>query len=176
MWYVFAKKKFDTAIAALWLSPKDVNALGIEANWTKNCEPCKNDEYHVTMMYLGSLDQIEGKKDLIEKSFKDISKQFKPFTIELGGVTKFFSDKENQPLVSTINAPEIEELRRVLVDTFNKLDIHEREDGPSFVPHMTLGYICEDFDLNSVKINKREVKIKSLVLSWGGDLKYFDLG
>ena len=68
MWYVFAKKKFDTAIAALWLSPDDVKSLGVEANWTKKCEQTIDDEYHITMMYLGSLDQIEGKKDKIEKN------------------------------------------------------------------------------------------------------------
>jgi 2'-5' RNA ligase len=56
------------------------------------------------------------------------------------------------------------------------MKIQENEENPSFVPHMTLGFICNDFDLNSVDIKNKTVKIDSLTLSWGGDLEHYKLG
>jgi len=171
MWYRFSKKKYDSAIVALCFSPQDIKKLKIKHNLTKD-EIVPSDEYHVTMMYLGKLKDLQKDKKHIENILENLAKKHVPFELKLGGITKFFSDKDKNPFVFTVNAPEIEILRSEILDTMDKLGIQEPEDSLTFVPHMTLAY-SEPFDVNEIELSKNTLNVKGIYLSWGGDLKLF---
>ncbi len=171
MWYRFSKKKYDSAIVALCFSPKEISSLKIKHNLSKK-EIVPKDEYHVTMMYLGELKNLKKDKSHIEKALEKLAEKHKPFDLKLGGITKFFSDKDKNPFVFTVNAPEVEVLRNAILDCMDKLNIIEPEDSPSFIPHMTLAY-SEPFDVNDIELTNDTLKVKGIYLSWGGDLKLF---
>jgi len=171
MWYKFSKKKYDSAIVALCFSSKDISSLKIKHNLSKE-EIVPKDEYHVTMMYLGKLTDLKKDKAFIEKTLEKLAQKHKPFELKLGGITKFFTEKDKNPFVFTVNAPEVEILRNEILDCMDKLNIKEPEDSPSFVPHMTLAY-SEPFDVNEIELKNDILKVKGIYLSWGGDLKLF---
>ena len=172
MWYKFCKKKYDSAIIALWFKPESIANLNIKHDLDKK-ELSGPEEHHVTMMYIGNLDEIKKDRKLIEKSLENLAKNQKPFKLELGGVAKFFTDKDKKPYVFTVNSPEIEPLRNTIVNTMNAIGIKEPENSPSFVPHMTFGFMEPDNDIDSVKLSKKKLNVDGITLSWGGDLKFF---
>jgi 2'-5' RNA ligase len=179
MWYRFSKKKYDSAIVALWLSPDDVKKIKINhknIDWEEKDTPSEKDEFHITLMYLGDLVDIKKDRDTIEKLIENICADFKFVEITLGGIVKFYVKSELSPVAFTINSPQIESLRTKLLESMGKIGIKEPEGSPSFVPHMTLGYAREDFDTNSVDVKNDTIKINDLALSWGGEIKRFKLG
>lgn len=173
MWYKLAKKKFDTAIVALWLKPEDVKSLGIKKLTWSGGEKSKNDEFHVTMIYLGELSKINRAK--IRQKIKKICKEMKPFEVKLGGICRFNNGAENLPIVFPVNASEIEKLRADLVSEMKEIGIEEEDRGLGFFPHMTLGYAPEDFDLNAVAYKNDTILIDRITISWGGYLEHIPL-
>ena len=172
MCYKFSKK-YDTAIVALWFKPEQIKKLKIKHKLDKDgvTDP---EEFHVTMMYLGKLIDINKDKKIIEQCVEKLASKYDPFKLTLGGVAKFFTDKEKNPIVFTVNADEIESLRNDILNTMKSIGVNEQEDCPSFVPHMTLGFVDKDNDLNSINIKNDELLVDGICLSWGGNKKYFN--
>lgn len=170
MWYK-KSKKYNTAIVALWFKPKDIKNIKIDHNFKKR-EVTENKDFHITLMYLGELKDIEDKKSSIEDILENISQKYKDFTINIGGVAKFFSDKET-PIVFTINSVEIEKIRFDLLQGMNSIGIKDSATF-GFVPHMTLAFTEDaDIDLKDIDITNNELPVTGVCLSWGGNLKHF---
>lgn len=174
MWYKFSKKKYDTAIVALCFKPKDIKGLKIKHKLTKK-DLTKSDEFHVTLMYLGDIEDIKTKKFSIEKALKKLATQYSVFNLTVGGVAKFFVDGDKNPYVFTVNSPEIEPLRQDILSYMENIGISEPSDTKPFIPHMTLGFFDDSNNLNSIEIEETELEVKDIVLSWGGEIISFAL-
>jgi 2'-5' RNA ligase len=172
VWYKFSKKKYDTAIVALCFKPKDIKGLKIKHKLTKK-DLTKSDEFHVTLMYLGDIEDIKTKKFSIEKALKKLATQYSVFNLTVGGVAKFFVDGDKNPYVFTVNSPEIEPLRQDILSYMENIGISEPSDTKPFIPHMTLGFCDSDDDIDSVSVGKDQLEVDSVCLSWGGDIQYF---
>lgn len=158
---------------ALWFKKKDIKDLEID-HPLQSKEKSPDDEFHVTMMYLGDLKDISQHKADIEKTLKEIASNQKPFEIEIGGITQFFSEKDKKPLVFSINSRAIEPLRFELLETMKNIGIEEPESSPPFTPHMTVGFSEKDkLKFNDFSTQEDSLKVESIHLSWGGDLKEF---
>ena len=173
MWYKIAKKKYDSAIVALWFKPSSIKSLKIKHNLPKQ-DVTNPDEFHVTMMYIGDLKDIKKDRAVIEKTLSILAKSYKDFDITIGGVAKFFTDKEKSPIVLTVNSKEVEKLRDDLIATMGAIGIVEDKDF-GFTPHMTLAFTDES-DFSDISLGKDKLEVSGLCLSWGGDLKHFDFG
>lgn len=172
MWYKFSKKKYDTAIVALWFKSKDIKGLKIKHKLTKK-DLTKTDEFHVTLMYLGDLSDIKIKKFSIEKALRKLSTQYNVFNLTVGGVAKFFVEGDKNPYVFTVNSPEIEPLRQDILKAMNDVGVEEPADTKPFIPHMTLGFCDTDDDIDSVSVGEDQLEVDGLCLSWGGEIQYF---
>jgi len=173
MWYKLAKKKYDSAIVALWFKPASIKSLKIKHNLPKQ-DVTDSKEFHVTMMYIGDLVDIKKDKPVIEKALQTLADSYKDFEITLGGVATFFTEDKKRPIVLTVNSPEIEKLRNDLVSTMGAIGIVEDKDF-GFVPHLTLAFTESD-DLSKISLQNDTLEVSGLCLSWGGDLKHFDFG
>jgi 2'-5' RNA ligase len=173
MWYKLAKQKYDSAIVALWFKPSSIKALKIKHNLPKK-DITDPKEFHITMMYIGDLVDIKKDRAVIDKAVQTLAKSYKNFEITLGGVAKFFTYKDKNPIVFTANSPEIEKLRNDLVSTMGAIGIVEDKDF-GFVPHLTLAFTESD-DLSDISLVNDKLEVEGLCLSWGGDLKHFNFG
>lgn len=172
MWYRFCKKKYSTAIVALCFKPESIKRLKIKHDLPKK-DIVGLDEYHVTMMYLGELSDLKKDRATIEKSLLTLAQKYTSFKLTIGGVAKFFTDGDKAPYVFTVNAPEIESLRKDVVASMNSIGIEEPEGSPDFIPHMTLGFTEPKENLNSISLKNDELDVEGIHLSWGGDPKLF---
>lgn len=172
MWYKESKKKYTSAIVAIWFDKSDIDSLKLTHNISAS-ESTKDEEFHITLMYLGELSDIKKDRRLIEKCLENISSNVKSFPINLGGVAQFFNNEKKKPLVFTINSVELEDLRNQVKQAMASIGINEPDGSPAFVPHMTLGFV-EDFNnLNDISLKSYAMKVKGMHISWGGDLKEF---
>lgn len=174
MWWKICKKKYTSAIVALWFDPQQIKKLNIKHDFKKEYV-VDNQSYHITLMYLGDLSDIGSSKKLIENIVKNIADNFSKFKVEIGGVAKFFKQDNNSPCVFIMNAFEIEPLRLRIMNAMNSIGVYEPNNAESFIPHMTLGYLPDEEDLQSISLSHHTLDVQALTLSWGGDLKHFQL-
>jgi hypothetical protein len=172
MWYKLAKK-YDSAIVALWFKPSSIKKLKIKHNLLRQ-DITDSKEFHVTMMYIGDLVDINEDKPVIEKALQTLADSYKDFEITLGGVAKFFTDQDKKPIVFTVNSSEIEKLRNDLVEIMAAIGITEDKDF-GFVPHMTLAFTDSE-NLEDISLQNDKLEVSGLCLSWGGELKHFSFG
>lgn len=172
MWYKESKKKYTSAIVAIWFDKNDIDSLKLKHNISKS-EFTNDEEFHITLMYLGELSDIKKDRGVIEKCIESISSEIETFSIKLGGIAQFFNDDKKKPLVLTINSVELENLRNKVKQSMSSIGIHEPDGSPAFVPHMTLGFVENFNNLNDISMKSYEMKVKGIHISWGGNLKEF---
>jgi 2'-5' RNA ligase len=164
-------KKYDSAIVALWFKPSSIKSLKIKHNLPKK-DITDPKEFHVTMMYLGDLVDIKKDKAVIEKALQILVNKYENFEITLGGVAKFFTNEDKDPIVFTINSPEIEKLRNEIVSVMESIGIKENKPF-GFIPHLTLAFTDSE-NIGDISLENDTLEVSGLCLSWGGNLKHFD--
>jgi hypothetical protein len=97
------------------------------------------DEMHVTMVYLGHTDEVDA--DAVKRAVGALAPR-PAFTANVSGHARFTGD-EQDVIVALIDAPEIEQLRRDLIDVLAIEDIGNASDH-GYTPHMTLMYVNPD--------------------------------
>ena len=154
------KEYENTAIVAL-VPPDDVaNGVALPTDGALS-----QDDLHVTMAYLGDTSKLDQKKTL--GIVKGIASELAPIMANMNGLTRFTQTHkpDTHAVVLNVDAPEIDELRRALVD---KLELEPGDHG--FTPHMTLSYIPGDSsDMPDVLLPAEPVEFGSLWVFWGNE-------
>ena len=161
------KEYEDTAIVALVPTEEIANAIAINGDGA-----LPPSELHVTMAYLGDVSQFDRDKTL--SMLREHAHNTQPIAAKLNGVTRFTeTHKPNEhAVVLNVDAPEIETLRRDLVDMFGL-----NSDTHGFTPHMTLSYIPSDSDgLPDVILPEDPVDFDALWVWWGEERYRFPFG
>jgi 2'-5' RNA ligase len=146
-------------MVALYPDPNLADALALDGGEAAN-------GLHVTLAYLGQLDeQTEGPDSLIER-VTDWASRIDPLVGQISGVGRFNAGPgSEQPVVyASVDIPALPEAREMLVGAI--------DGGPYFVnklhgytPHMSLAY--GNVDLNSLDIPTIETAFPHVSIVWG---------
>lgn len=131
------------------------------------------DNLHITLAFLGDSRTLDMKH--VAWAMADFSEKVKPIKTLLQGIARFVSGNETDPIVTTIDSPDLPAFRQALTDA---LDAHwipyHKEHG--FIPHMTLAYIPKDDPMPLDTIEPLEMNFSEVYLAVGDQWIGFLLG
>jgi len=131
------------------------------------------DDLHITLAFLGDSRTLDKKK--IAWAMVDFTMNVKPIKTQLQGIARFVSGNENDPIVATIDSPDLPAFRQSLTDALDKHGIpYHKEHG--FIPHMTIAYIPKDDPMPLDTIEPLEINFNEAYLVVGGQWIEFQLG
>lgn len=137
-------------------------------------------DLHITLGYFGkteagggTVDDAEFREDLLYVT-REVAARLKPFEVNINGIARFSAD-DNDPVVALADSPVLEDARRMLVEVCESENIKlVRNHG--YTPHMTLGFADHDTDIPLRRWIPRKIRITNIVLGYGRDYTYIDLG
>jgi 2'-5' RNA ligase len=126
------------------------------------------DEMHVTLGYLGKLDDISN-LDELKDTVSAYSKGKKPMKGTFGGIGRFNGSETSggkDVLYASLDLPDLPEFRQGLVEVLDKNDTPVSKIH-GYTPHMTLTYFPSDSKLPVDRIETTEVTFDTLYLVLG---------
>jgi 2'-5' RNA ligase len=156
-----ADSEANTGImVALYPDPNLADALALDGGE-------KPDELHVTLAYLGQLDeQTETSPDLLIERVTEWARAHPPLVGQVSGIGRFNAGPgSEQPVVyASIDIPALPESRAMLIAALDDSPYRVARDH-GFTPHMTLLY--GGMDLNSLDIPTIETAFTHVSIMWG---------
>lgn len=131
------------------------------------------DNLHITLCYLGdnrTLDVIK-----IGDAVQSWARASTPIKVQLQGLARFVSEGDKDPVVMTVDSPELPEFRMNLTTMFDVRGIRYHEEH-GFIPHMTLAYIDKDANLPIETIEPLELNFDTVYFVNGEAWTEFRLG
>lgn len=130
------------------------------------------DNLHVTLAFLGDERTLDRSK--LVGAMADFVMSVKPIKTQLQGIARFVSGGEKDPIVATIDSPDLPAFRQALTDALDKHGIpYHKEHG--FIPHMTIAYIPKDDPMPMDTIEPLEMNFDSACLVVGNQWIAFQL-
>jgi 2'-5' RNA ligase len=182
MWYRFIRSagQHTSAIIGLFLDDDAKKAIDFDPSKYKfpdsaTIEPA--DDYHVTLVYLGKVADISGKREQIAKICEDFANTIEPIKGRVGGLGRFYGDPDGDthPLVALYDSPGLSAMRERLVDELKMIEV-EVDESHGFTPHITLAYIPSDSDTPELEWDGgKEFEIRSITLAWADDRMEYNL-
>ncbi len=144
------------------------------------------DQLHVTLAYLGRVDDIpeDGKlspattSDLIRIVLGAFAQGAKPLTGTIGGIGRFAPSPQSDgrsPIYAGVNVPGLQNFRRRLVDTLETAG-YDVEKNFDYHPHCTLIYVPQDAPMPVNDVPSLPLIFDELCLAIGDDRYFFKLG
>ncbi|MGW1275498.1 2'-5' RNA ligase family protein [Streptomyces tsukubensis] len=122
------------AMVALYL-PADIASAIAHPDGT---EP---HDLHITLAYLGSADTLPGRPDDLAHTVAAALSGAAPLTGKIGGIGRFPSSGDGEPVFVPVDVPGLSELRQQITGALSRTHLagalHTEHD---FTPHITLGY------------------------------------
>jgi 2'-5' RNA ligase len=147
-------------MVALYPDPNLADALALTGGE-------KPDELHVTLAYLGQIDdQVVTSPDQLIEGVTDWAGAFSPMLGQISGVGRFNAGPgSDKPVVyASVDIPALPEAREMLVAAIGSAGFSVARDH-GFTPHMTLLY--GGTDLNALDIPTIETVFSSVSIVWG---------
>ena len=143
-------------------------------------------DLHVTLAYLGNMDDATppGKLNPAEsrENLSAILRAFaasrSPIVGSTGGLGRFApSDSSDgaSPVIALVNAPDLQEWRRALVNAIESAGYSAAADF-DYMPHITLAYIPPDAEMPVQDVPRLSLRFETLCLVIGDDRYYFPIG
>lgn len=160
------------AMVALYLSPADAERLVVD-----HPQATPADEMHLTLLYLGRVDEMEVDRDALTAVLRDFAATNSPLSIKLTGVGRFFGvgDGDEDAYYAIVESVGLQELRGELVTAVSALDI-EPDNPRDFTPHITLAYLQREEVAPAVNLPETEINLGTLTLKWGDERVDYPLG
>lgn len=131
--------------------------------------PC--DEIHMTVVYLGKLADFDQEQQrTIIGVVTEVAQKHKAIEGEINGVGRFFTtnDDGEQPVWLGGDFPGLRELREDIVNALRAAGIEWEESHPDYHPHITIGWVPEDYEGVGFTINPYETRIDNVTVYFGG--------
>ncbi len=128
----------------------------INNNIDQNLKWVNKENWHLTLKFLGDTDP--DKLKIIEQSMKEISKEYKNFSIQFSGLNAF--PDINHPRVLYL---EINKGYKILCDIYNDLEkkLTEKSFAPDqkkYTPHLTIARSYKNTDYKKLFQNLKNIK------------------
>jgi 2'-5' RNA ligase len=130
------------------------------------------DNLHITLAFLGDSRTLDMEKAALAVS--EFAKTSNPIKTTLQGIARFVSGGEEDPIVATIDSPDLPEFRQELCAYLGKQGIpYHKNHG--FIPHMTLAYIYAGDEMPIDTVEPMELNFSKVYLVDGGEWRGFNL-
>lgn len=158
----------DGVMVALMLDPKDAKRIAVDGGVSPN-------DLHVTLGYWGDISSIGLPKRAFDELCRSIVGVMQPFDLHLNGITRFAGDDDQDPVVVNADAPEVEQIRKMVTawDDQNDSGLYLNH---GYTPHMTIGYIKPDDPIPMHRWDTETVRITTLALHYGRGVTTYRFG
>jgi 2'-5' RNA ligase len=131
------------------------------------------DNLHITLVFLGDSRTLDMNK--VAQAVSEFASVARPIKTTLQGIARFVSGGEEDPIVATIDSPDLPEFRQELCAYLGKQGIpYHKNHG--FIPHMTLAYIPAGDDMPIDTVEPMELNFSKVYLVDGGEWIGVELG
>jgi 2'-5' RNA ligase len=135
------------------------------------------DELHITLAYLGKIDEVDNITDLLSIVWRRWASYKRPFSANINGIGRFNTNEgdEKTAFIALVDSPIFPEFREDLILTLMAAGYHPNfEHG--FIPHITLKYIDKNEPLPMQNIEPQQVIFDTVSLVIGSQRFDIPLG
>lgn len=142
-------------------------------------EPVQPNDYHLTLIYAGDMNELGNKRDTIVNvlsSASDEDVMRSPIEGVISGVGRFATteDDNTNALYVSLDAIDLPAFRQQLLERLQQKGV-ATEQTHGFTPHITIAYIPIDAPTPTIPLEPIEVKFQDIVLAWGDDKQEYIL-
>lgn len=167
----------DGVMVAFFIAPDVAQQLADSvAAWPAGSEVLPTSEMHVTLAYLGTIDELSryaSEGDLL-RAVAGFA-QFEPLIYgNVSGSGRFVADPVTgmEPVYASVDAPELAEFQDHLVDCFEGI-VPPSDHG--FTPHITLAYVPTGKVVTPNLAGEIPLVFDTIAVAWGGRVTEFPL-
>jgi 2'-5' RNA ligase len=170
-------KEAHTGVMVAFEMPITVSAALASSSRQAGIEPIPPDDMHITLAYLGQMDEIADKRKKLEAAIKKFAANAAAIEGSIGGIGRFNASENSDGmdvLYASFDAPLLPDFRQGLVAAIEKTGV-EISRAHGFVPHITLSYVEKGSDMPNLALETMALKFESVTLYWGDERVSFDL-
>lgn len=130
------------------------------------------DEMHVTLAYLGDVAALAGQRDAVIAALLSFVKadDTRLLRLPVGGLLRMpHIDEGEQAIAASVGGDGIRSFRAALVAALESQGVPIDERYPTYVPHLTLGYIPATAPTPRLRVPPTIIPAGEVVLSWGDE-------
>jgi len=135
------------------------------------------DSYHITLIYLGKIKDLENKKDKILKVLENFASKNSYIKGKIDGYDCFEpSESSNNkiPLYAVYKSNNIIEIRNKLLEELKTIGVENASDFKDYKPHITLKYLDNEKEIDQIKSPKIDCNFYKIGLFFGNsNYEYF---
>jgi len=160
---------------AFYLRPDDAQALAL-ASAPDGVEVMSANELHVTLAYLGKVDEMQIEESWLLEMASYIARDTVVVSTELNGHGRFLNAEQNdgmEPVFAICQSEQLYRFRKRVVEFLEDFD-SESERYHVYLPHITLAYAPPGVEVPST-LARRALVFDALAVSWGDRTVTFPL-
>lgn len=166
-------KAHDGVIVGLFLDEYD--AMQLYMNTVDRYGAPEKEEprdYHITLCYLGKVDDLAEKRYVIESVLARFGVDYRgPIEGRIGGMGRFNTDEGDgtSALYATYDSPMLPHFRQRLLEALQNESGLDLAPKYGFIPHITLAYAPLEQEIPAFYINPQSLSFSALTLAWGDE-------
>ena len=164
-----ADNHYTGVMAAFMLSPDVAARLALPGGEAAQ-------DLHVTLCYLGDSSEIAVDREHLSSTLTSFARGAQSLSGTTGGIGRFITpDDDVNPVISLVNVPGLQDLRRRLADVLSMAGYPVHNDF-DYMPHITLAYIDANAPMPVDEVPVLPLIFDTLCLAIGDERSYFPLG
>jgi 2'-5' RNA ligase len=170
-------KEAHTGVMVAFEMPITAAAALAASSRQSGIEPIAPDDMHITLAYLGQMDEIADKRKKLEAAIKKFVANAAAIDGSIGGVGRFNASVNSEGmdvLYASFDAPALPDFRQGLVAAIEKTGV-EISRAHGFTPHITLSYIERGSEMPNLALETMALRFESVTLYWGDERVSFEL-
>jgi 2'-5' RNA ligase len=170
-------KEAHTGVMVAFEMPVTASAALASSSRQAGIEPIPPDDMHITLAYLGQMDDIAEKRKKLEAAIKKFASSAAAIEGSIGGVGRFNASENSDGmdvLYASFDAPLLPDFRQGLVAAIEKTGV-EISRAHGFTPHITLSYIERGSEMPNLALETMALRFESVTLYWGDERISFEL-
>jgi 2'-5' RNA ligase len=170
-------KEAHTGVMVAFEMPITASAALASSSRQAGVEPIPPDDMHITLAYLGQMDEIGDKRKKLEAAIKKFASGAAAIEGSVGGVGRFNASENSDGmdvLYASFDAPLLPDFRQGLVAAIEKTGV-EISRAHGFTAHITLSYVEKGSEMPNLALETMALKFETVTLYWGDERISFDL-